>query len=223
MKKLLAITLTLIMVATLSITAFAANGAFLSSPSNNPAPEILDFSTETEDCYAELVVTPYADRDSLSEEARAAIEEAYKQIANAKDYESLQKALKAIADELGIDLSELSISDLFYIGYIGCEDHITDGHKGFTVTLKCDNIADLVGVLLFYNGEWHQVQILSIDKEAGTVTIFLEHFGPVAFVTSKYVPPYTGDSSMAGLWVALAGVSAVALAVTTKKSKKNEA
>lgn len=221
MKKLLALCLTLVMVASLGLTAFAARGAFLSSPSANAAPQIISVVRGSEDCTAEIKVTAYADRFTLTDEQRAELEEAYNQIANeSKDFTDV---LKKIAEELGVKESELSISDLFYMHYVGCVEHVEKSHKGFTITLKADTLDNLVDVLCFNNGKWERVQIVSIDKEAGTVTIYIENMGAIAFVVNKFLTPDTGDNSMVYLWAALAGVSAVALVATTKKSKKQEA
>ncbi len=219
MKKFAAIFMTLVMVLMMGLTASAA---FVSSPSNNRAPSIESFECESEDCSAELKVTPYSDRYSLSEDEWKILEEAYKRISGQKDDEKLAEILKKIADEKGVDVSDLSISDLFYVDYEGCEEHVEDGHKGFKITLKADTIDNLVGVLHFDGENWTIVKILSYDAKNGTVTIFAEELGCFAFVVEKYVAPNTGDTSMALVWFALvAACSMVVLCVAVPKKKRS--
>ena len=211
--------MTLVMVLMMGLTASAA---FVSSPSNNRAPTIVDFECEDENCTAKLKVTPYSDRYSLSEEEWKILEEAYKRISGEKDDPKLAEILKKIADEKGIDVSDLSISDLFHIGYEDCEKHIEEGHKGFKITLKADTIDNLVGVLHFDGENWTIVKILSYDAEKGTVTIFTENLGCFAFVVQKYIAPNTGDTSMAFVWFVLAAAcSMAAICVVVPKKKRS--
>ena len=57
MKKILCVLVALIMVMGLSVSAFAAPGAFVESPSNNKAPELIEGKNESEDCDARLIIT----------------------------------------------------------------------------------------------------------------------------------------------------------------------
>ena len=92
MKKLLAICLTIVMLMSFSVIAFAAPDNFVSSPSGQSAPEIIDFSVESEDCYADLIITPYSERDDLPEEIREQFEKAYEQIVSATDLTAFSSA-----------------------------------------------------------------------------------------------------------------------------------
>ena len=60
MKKAFTIVLSIIFVLSLGVYAFAAPGAFLESPSRNPAPTLID-AILPEDCTAKIIITSYAD------------------------------------------------------------------------------------------------------------------------------------------------------------------
>ena len=76
MKKVLMFCLVMVLAFSMSLTVAAVDGGFISSPSNEKAPVLVNYKNESEDCTAELVLCSYADRANLSDEARAAIEEA---------------------------------------------------------------------------------------------------------------------------------------------------
>lgn len=218
MKKLTATFMTIVMVLLFALTASAG---FVSSPSNNLAPTVEDFESETVDCGAKLRTVPYSERDILPDEDRAIIEEAYKRISGQKDDEKLSKTLKALAEEKGIEAGELSVSDLFHIDYEDCEAHEEDGHKGFKITLKADTIDNFAGILYFDGEDWVNVKILSYDIKSGSVTFFAEDLGCFAFVVNKYIVPDTGDTSMTFMWFVLAIASATAaLCVAVPKKKR---
>ena len=220
MKKFMALLLTMVMVLMLSVTAFAAPRSFVSSPSNNPAPIVEGSEALSEDCFGQIKITPYIDRDELDEEALKAIQEAYDQIAGNVNNEKFLKALQEIADKNKMNSEDLSVSDLFYVGYENCDQHIEKSHKGFRVTLKVDTIKNLKGILGYYNGEWVVLEIESYDPVNGTVTFIVDKFGPVAFVVDKYSPPSTGDNGMVTLWVMVALVSAMAMISTLVLPKR---
>ena len=218
MKKITALLLMVAMVLTLSVSAFAG---FVSSPSANLAPDIIDFESQTEGCEAYLKITSYADRGTLTAEQIKILEDAYKQIAGTENSPSLIEALKKIAEAKGLNTDDLSVSDLFFISYENCEPHENDGHKGFKVTLKADTVANLAGLLYFDGETWKTVEILEYDAENGTVTIFVEALGCFAFVVDKYSTPVTGDSSNAFVWmlVALCSVVSATLVCTLPKKR----
>ncbi len=219
MKKFAAIFMTLVMVLLLGLTASAA---FVSSPSNNLAPVIESFEPETEDCNAELKITPYSERHTLSEEEYKLLEEAYNRISGKKDDEKLMDALRELAEEKGLKVGDLSVSDLFHIGYENCEEHEEDGHKGFKVTLKADTIENFVGLLYFDGENWKNVKVLGYDAKKGTVTFFTEDLGCFAFVVNKYIVPNTGDTSMTFVWLVFAAACAMAtICVAVPKKQRS--
>ena len=70
MKKLVMISLAIMVVLGMSISAIAATGGFIVSPSRNQAPEIIEVTPSDDKCTVEVEVTAYADRDTLSPEGR---------------------------------------------------------------------------------------------------------------------------------------------------------
>jgi len=142
MKKVLAICLMMVMIVSLSATAFAAPDGFASSPSGNPAPIVISFTASDEDCTAQLVITPYSDRDELSDVILALFEKAYDTIAESDDLTELNEELAKIATEKGIDGKDLAVSDLFDIHVTGCDYH--EEHRDFDIILAADTLSHFV-------------------------------------------------------------------------------
>lgn len=224
MKKIITLSLVLVMAILFSVAAFAAPGRFVSSPSGNLAPVLVDFDLECEDCDAKVIVTPYSDRDDLTEKDIADIEKAYCDIAKRQDSDSLEKVLSKLAQKKKLTSSDLSVSDLFDIS---CNDdyHNKNCPKGYTITLKADTLNEFVGVIrLNNNGEWEEVKVLEYNEKDGTVKIYTEELSPFAFVVNKNYAPNTGDESVAYLWGIIAVASGlifilVAPKAVAKKSK----
>jgi len=147
MKKVLALCVALLMVVVLAVPALAAQGAFVSSPSTNPAPELDSAVPDSEDCTAEVIITAYANRANLSEEDCVALEEAYNEIVHHTSDNPFKTILSQLAQKLNCNTTQLSVSDLFDIDTTHCATH--DDHGGFTITLKVSNAAQLVGILHF--------------------------------------------------------------------------
>lgn len=219
MKKILAICLTLVMVVSLGVTAFAAPGIFISSPSGNLAPELVDYTAESDDCNAKLTITPYADRKNLDDKALAEIEEAYKHIAKRMKNVSFDEVLKEIADKNQLTVSELAVSDLFDISYYNCEVEKHANHDGFKITLKADTVEDLKGIICYDGTTWNNVEILEI-KEDGTVTFFAKDLSPFAFVVGGNLPPHTGDSYMVYICLMVLAASALTFIVAAMPKKR---
>ena len=220
MKKIVALCLTLVMAVSLCLTALAAPGAFVASPSGNKAPELVSF-TAPDGCDAQLKVTSYAERNNLDEATRLALEEAYKQIANHIQNNDFSKALQALAESKDMTASELSVGDLFDISSYDCDDH--DGHNGFTITLKAETLDNLVGILHLKNNTWENLQIVEWNKDAKTVTFFVETLSPFAIVVdngSGSSTPPPGDNAMAYLGVALVAAAGLVVVLVGAKKKK---
>lgn len=214
MKRIAAVCLTMAMVLSMSIGVF---GAFISSPSNNPAPVIVSATPDDDNCDAQLKVTPYSDRDSLSDELRRMLEEAYDQITNNKG--AFAEIIQKIADEKGMSVSRLSVSDLFVIDAVDCDTHEEEGHKGFTITLKADTLKNLVSVIRFDGEKWGVVDILEWNEEAGTVTIHTDELGVFAFVVDNGAPQ-TGDNTMVYIGIMVAAAVGLTVVLVSLKRRK---
>jgi hypothetical protein len=222
MKKIVVLCLTLVMVASLALTAFAAPGAFTVSPWGNPAPELISGTPVTEGCTGKLVITPYSQKNTLDEATRLVLEEAYDQIANNTVESAFTTALAALAAAKEMEVSELSVSDLFDVSYIGCNEH--GEHDGFVITLKTETLQSFVG-LMHFNGQTWETLDAEWDAEAGTVTFAVETLSPFAIVVDNGTgeqPPQTGDRALV-LYGAVMAVTAAGLALVLVSLKKKKA
>ena len=210
MKRIFALLMTLVVIATLTTVTFAENGGFYESPSKNQAPTLDDFKNEDEECEATLTVTSYADREQLSAEAQQKMADAFAAIANSTDLTQLDEQLKTLADKLGVAGTDLAVSDLFDIALHEDEGH--DAHGSFTVTLGADTLKDFVALLHYSNGQWNVVPGASVDGDKLTFTI--GDFSPFAIVVntnSGAIAPVEPDGLPVGAIVAIV-VAAVAVA-----------
>lgn len=209
MKKILVSLMAVVLVLSLSVSVFAA-GAFLSSPSNNHTT--LEEYEFTDGCDAEIIVTPYGERDTLDDDSRKTLEEAYDDIANNKNLGDIVEGLKDFAEKNGKDVSSLAVSDLFNVSYEGCDDH-TD-HE-YTIKLKPELTENFVTVLQYVNGKWIIVENAKVA--GGYLTMSSKHYGPVAIVVDAGTP--TGDS-FPWIYVVMMAVSAVGLVAVSVLYKK---
>lgn len=186
MKKLLMICLVIVLAAQLCVAAFATTGGFISSPSGKPAPELVEGTNTSEDCEAEIIVTSYADRNDLPEEARQKLEEAYAIIRGTQDLTTLNELLGQIAKERGVAVEDLAVSDLFDISSTDCDGHEAHGH--FDITLEADTLSHFVALLHYYNNEWHVVDSAEVTNEGTHLEFDADQLSPFAIVLS------TGDA-----------------------------
>jgi hypothetical protein len=137
-----------------------------------------------DNCAAQLVITAYADRDELSEEARKAIEDAYTAIVGAKELALLNAKLKELAEAKGVSPESLVVSDLFDISYVTTDGHTAHGH--YEITLKTKTLKNFVTLLHYYEGEWLIVDGATTSSAAGYdyLTFSESKFSPFAIVVS---------------------------------------
>lgn len=230
MKKIFALLLvTLMMIATIITVSANNNGAFVSSPSKNPAPELIESSNSDEECNAKIVICAYADRAKLDDEKRKAFEDAYKSIVNAGDLASLNSGLSSIAEELQISSDKLAVIDLFDISYEDCEAH--DGHGGFDIILK-PHVLDNFVCLLHYNGTtWEIVDTANVSEDGLHLMFTADDLSPFAIVVhdgSAVIPSDNASNANVALIIAIIAAVIVALGIVAviiffvlKNKKKN--
>ncbi len=222
MKKFMMVCLAMVLVLSMSLTALAAPGSFVESPSNNKSPRIGGYAWGSPDCTAELVITSYADRDALDAEDKADIEAAYDDIKNTEDLGTLNSQLDKIAEGLEVNPDGLAVSDLFDMDYTGCEDDVHSEHGKATVTLEADTLEDFVALMVYVDGKWQIVEGAKIEN--GKLVFSTDQCGPFAIVVDNGLEnPKTGDTSMVELWGILLIVSAAAVVVCLVVMKKAKA
>lgn len=219
MKKFFAFLMTAVMLAALCVSAYAATGEFLDSPSLVSEPELIKAEPSNHECTAKLLITAYANRNTLDDATRAIIEKAYDDIANSAVINGqLKTEFEAIAADKKLDMSDFVAGTLFDVSYFECEQHTS--HRGFTITIAPEVVDNYVGLIHFDGEKWTLVDS-TLDKDAGTITFYVDSLSPFALVYSTK-STQTGDSSSAWIYVVLMVVSAASIGVIGYKLSKKE-
>lgn len=222
MKKVMAICLTLVMVMSLGIAAFAAPGSFISSPSMNKAPVLISYENESSDCTAKLILTAYADRKTLPENLCAMIEKAYDMIVGTDDLSTLNSGVADLAKDAGVKVTALSVSDLFDLRYVDCSNH--DLHGSFRIVIESETLENFVCLLHYYNGEWSIVDSAKVTNDGKYLEFTAKEFSPFAIVVKtdaeNVTPPYTGDNSAIFICSVVMAISVTTIVVLLATSKK---
>ena len=211
MKKIIALVLSVVMAISMTV---AASAVFVSSPSLNKAPVIVE--VKGGDDGFKIKVTSYLERNTLSAEGKAAIEDSYNDIKNAKDVSDLTADIKAVADKAGAKVADLKVSDLFDVS-------VVDGElKGeITITLSAETLKNFVALLHDKDGKWEVVQ--GAKANGDKLTFKVDSLSPFAIVvnTAEKDSPSTGNTVDYGMiFVVAALVFGGAAVFCLAKSKK---
>jgi hypothetical protein len=221
MKKFLAFCLALVLVMSMSVTVFAAYGGFVSSPPANSAPELDSFKPADDDCTANIVITPYGDKEELSEFLRQLFEKAYNDILTSDDLTKLNADLAELAKSLNISGTDLAVSELFDLHVTDCDTH--EGHFEFEIVLKAESLKNFVGLLhMTTDGKWELIKDAKVLSDGQRLSFSVDSFSPFAIVVDTS-GGQTGDNGMVYVYAIIMAVSAVALAVIFVKTKKQKA
>lgn len=225
MRKAFLFAIVFVMVMGIGFSATAARGGFISSPSGNLAPEILEFVIDGNDCTASLTITPFSQRENLTELDQKEIEDAYDDIAQNADITILNQELKKRAEELGVSGENLGVSDLFDIGLEDCDIH--NDHNSFSIKLSTDTLENFVGLMYKHDGEWKFVPGARVTgAEKDVLEFSTNEISPFAIIVerdaSPITPPPTGDDINLMIYVVLMGISAVALLIVGTQLKKKD-
>jgi hypothetical protein len=217
MKKIIAICLSFIIAASATVTVFAAPANFWGSPSGKPSPEIISFKSSDPNSTVQLILTPYSDRNDLSDGQIALLEKAYDSIRNAKSLTELNAELADVVAKLEIDSKYLAVTNIFDIHYVGSDNQ----SQKFEIVLSVDELNNFVGLLhMNKDGVWELVSDAKIEQDGDHLVFSVDSFSPFAVVVDTTgESPRTGDSVMIISAIVLA-VSVVALAAITVKRKK---
>ncbi len=212
MKKLVALILSVVMVLSMTV---AASAAFVASPSLNKAPVLVEVKDGEEGLVIE--VTSYGERDKLDADAKAALEDSYKDIKNASDVAALTGSIKDAADKAGAKVSDLKVSDLFDVRVVKGEI------KGkITIVLSAETLENFVALLHDKDGEWEVIEDAKADGD--NLTFSVDSLSPFAIVVNSGEDkdsPATGNTVDYGMiFVVAALVFGGAAALCIAKSKK---
>lgn len=208
MKKVLVVIMALAIMVMCSVSVLAAPTNFISSPSENSAPTIVDSTNEDEDCTAFVVTTPYSQRQNLSSNSKSKIEKAYKNVTETPDISKLNEDLEKAAKDQGINGEDLAVSDLFDIDYKDCVEH--DDHGKFTIKLSAETLKNFVGFMRYDGEKWILIKDATV-KDGKYLTFTSQELGTFAIVVNKdKTSPATGDNISAEMLVMLVSLCAVA-------------
>lgn len=194
MKKIITLCLALVIAVSTSFTAFAVNGNFVDSPSNNQAPVLVEGKNEDEECEAELVITPYAERDTLPDVLRETLEDALNIIVDTPDIAVLNEDIVNTAKKYGLKTQDLAVSDMFDIHMTGCDDHDLHGH--FDVTLKADTLENFVCLLHYHGDFWHIVEGAEVTHDGTHLEFDAMEFSPFAIVVNTAADEESADDTV---------------------------
>ena len=222
MRKIITVCLAVIMLVSVTLSVVAAPGNFVKSPSTNPAPELIEGVNESEGCTAQLIITPYIERDTLPEEDRLIIEGVYKQIVESPYLSALTEDLIDVAAKLGVEVKDLAVSDLFDVRYIGCDIH--QYHGIFRIKIKAETLDNFVCLLHFHEGEYHIVEDAKVTEDGDYLVFTTNKLSPFAIVvnTSEENPDAPQTNDLFPIYVSIAAVSGlmlIGLAITYKKER----
>lgn len=222
MKKVFAICLALVMVLTMGLNVMAAPNNFVESPSNNRVPVIVDKETTDGDCSnPTIIITPYGDRDKLTEEQKKNYEDAYNQIVNADSIEDMFSGITSVLPP-GSIATDLSISDLFNMSCDNCDN--PDSHGRITIQLNPETLKGFVGLIQFINGEWVLVEDAVVNN--GYLSFTAGELSTFAVVVDRTKAESTSPVTGAPLtsyivYGAVFATAALALVVVFAKKKAN--
>ena len=207
MKKVLVLCLAVVMLFSFSMTVFAAPNGFVKSPTGQQGPVIVEGD--------DIIVTPFGDRDNLDDETKKKIEDAYDSIINADNLGDLNKELKSKAENLGVDVKHLAVSDLFDVEFNG---------KGlYSVTIKPETLENFVGLMRWDGDKW--VFVKDAKLNGNQLSFTLEESAQFAIVVNAGAgnvgSPVTGDTFPWEL-VILIAVSGIGLVIILPKLKTKE-
>ena len=193
MKKLFVVFMIVLLALSMSLPIFANVGGFISSPSGHQAPEVIEADNRSKKCEAVISVTAYAQRDTLPEESRIEIEQAYATIRGTEDVTTLSPDIVNYAAEAEVGTYELAVSDLFDITHSECAEH--DKHKYFEIAIGTETMDKFVCLLHFKDGEWTVVESARLNRKKGMIEFEADDFSPFAVVVSVASEPAAKDNT----------------------------
>ena len=200
MKKFVVSMLAIVMAITLLLPVAASQDNFVNSVAQVGKPVLQGEPEVATGVF--LVLTSYTDRGTLPD-GGAEMEDAYAQILAAANLGDLNAGLASAAAALGVDASDLVVSDLFDVSLKKGDDFVIDPseYMPITVALKADLLDKFVGLLHFKDGKCELVTNANVKD--GVLTFSVDDLSPFAIVVknegagtdSEPESPDTGDTT----------------------------
>ena len=181
MKKLIIILTVAVAIIAMSVSALAAPGGFIESPSANGAPTIVGGNSD-----GGVRVIAYRDRkNSLSAEQIANFESAYKSVVDVSNISDVNSELSDIASAVKVNAADLAVSDLFYVDIDG---EMTSA----LISLESATFSNFVCLLRYDGSNW---VVVDTKIEGDDIIAFDALPGEYAVVVSTGATP---DRNTAG-------------------------
>lgn len=184
-KKILAFVMAVAATFVCSASAFAANGEIVYSPSHHgpeadtstsgsatagtttPSTSTKDdeqgstaANTEEQDKYKAY---GYSKRSALTAKQKREFTKCYNDVKKHTDLTELTEDIADIAEEQGLDVSDLAVSDIFYSVLP------KDKKSGTRVRVKAPNLDKFVALLCYSNGQWSVVKDAKVNANGKLV------------------------------------------------------
>lgn len=184
-KKILAFIMAVAATFVCSASAFAANGEIVYSPSHHgpeadtstsgsatagtttPSTSTKDdeqgstaTNTEEQDKYKAF---GYSKRSALTSKQKREFTKCYNDVKKHTDLTELTEDIAEVAEEQGLEVSDLAVSDIFY--------SVLPKNKesGTRVRVKAPNLDKFVALLCYSNGEWSVVKDAKVNANGKLV------------------------------------------------------
>lgn len=194
MKKVMRALSLVLVIAMLAVTAFA--DSYVPSIRQKDAMKVKSVTvtmadgTEVELKAADIVVTPLADSEKLSEADQKLLEDAYQSILKAGSVRKAAPKLVELLDEAKLNVDDFVVRDLVFVQFLN-ETMKQDGVK-VTVRLEMKVAKDAQVLAMRYVSveggeyEWSPIALEDVTVNAdGTVDVVLDGEGPVAFLVKS--------------------------------------
>lgn len=191
MKKLLKVSVAIVMIMTLSLSAMASN--IVKSSEIKPGPpvpeiEVIDIMGEKVDVpLSNLVVTPISESKEAAEDIKVKLDNAKEQIEKVEVLTELSSDLETTIPE-GMVAEDLVVRDLIDVSVVGEAAEILKAGGSIAARFELGVDPDeFLAVLHNYDADlWETIPEDRITKhENGDVTVLFTSLSPVAFVVGR--------------------------------------
>lgn len=225
MKKIACIILSVCLLMSLGLVV-SADSSFIASPSNIPAPTIVEFTPVIEEGVdpgiyegVTLAVTAYSDRASLPEKQAEEIQVAMEEIQKEEDLTVLVPELVEIVEELKVPAKNLAISDFFDISAVDKNGASFQGT--FNIAIEVEMAEKFVALLHCKDGVWEAVKSAKITGN-NQLTFSASDFSPFAVVVNNEAPATTNWLIIALLVLLVLIIVVIAVQAIRRSKKKTK-